>query len=109
MLFQLPTQHKCTNISTIASENSYECYQIEESNSFIKEILPHHTGKLNCPPLFSDGLVTSQDDNLVKSLKKDLIWSTSDSFRRKNNNNAFEDVGSWTNYQKLVTDYPTHQ
>ena len=81
---------------------------MEESNSFIKDILPYRTGKLNCPPLFSDGLVTSQDDNLVKSLKKDLVWSTSDSFRRKNNN-VFEDLGFWINYQKLVTDYPTHQ
>ena len=73
MLFQLPTQHKCTNVSAIASENSYACYQIEESNSFIKEILSYRTGKLNCPPLFSDGLVTSQDDKLVKSLEKDLV------------------------------------
>ena len=66
-------------------------------------------GKRNCPRLFSGGLATSQDDNLTESLKKDLVWSTSDSFRRKNNNDVFQDLGSWTNYQKLVTDYPTRQ
>ena len=49
-LFQLPTVNKRTTIPTMLEENDSIDFNLQETDSFAKEILPYNSGKRIGPP-----------------------------------------------------------
>ena len=105
-LFQLPTVKERTTIPTILEENDSIDFNLQETDNFAKEILPYNIGKRIGPPLFTN-IDNNPSDLLNHCLEVDLIWSICGSFQSIFENEEFVKIGSWTGYQKLISQYKT--
>ena len=102
-VFQLPTKEEQQCIPIIGTKE--RSLDIDEYNNHIQEVPYYHPGKRVDPPLFPSHKDEKSRKHLDLCLKRDIAWSMAGAL--KSDNEELPLLGSWTPFNREVTDHLT--